>query len=437
MARITIIVPVCNVEKYLTKCLASIIDQTYLDIEILCMDDGSTDDSSKILDIYALQDERICVIHKENTGYGDTMNQAIHLATGDYIGIVESDDYIDINMYGDMIKLLEQYDLDFVKSDFLCLWNCDEGGEYLQYKKLTDKKEYYNRVINPNIEKETFFFEKFTWNALYRKSFLLNNCITYNSTPGASFQDNGFWFQTMYYAQRVMFIDKAYYYYRQDNPNSSVNSDKKLYCMKEEYDFIHFILDRSNESNMKYYNVCFFHRMRGYLFTIQMLSQDKKIVLAKLLSNECKLYEDKNEVDWGLFSNEELSILQMICKDPNRYVDNINGKNSRIKDAIQGFSHIVIYGLGNYGKGIYDLIWRNADRQTKIDFAVSDITQEESRQYRSSRVLSIEDTKVENETVLIILAVKEQSKAFIEMKTIIKMYEFENVLSYHELLGED
>lgn len=435
MAKITIVVPVCNVEKYLSKCLDSILAQVYHNIEILCMDDGSTDQSSEILDKYAMQDKRIKVVHKENSGYGDTMNQAIQLATGDYIGIVESDDYIDANMYDDMIKVLEKYDLDFVKSDFLRMWNDDGGEEYLLYKELTDKKGYYGRVINPNIETETYFFAKFTWNALYRKSFLINNNITYNPTPGASFQDNGFWFQTMYYARRVMFIDKAYYYYKQDNPNSSVNSDKKLYCMKNEYDFIHSILDTNNEKNMQYYNICFFHRMRGYLFTIQLLSEDKKRVLAEVLRNECKIYEDKNEIDWSLFSEGELQTIRSICKEPEKYVENINRKVSHVRNAILGFSHIVIYGFGNYGKNIYDLIWRNAEKGVKIDFAVSDISKEKDRQYRSSRIVAIEDVKNERESVLIVLAVKEQSKAFDEMSTTLKIHKFENILSYHELLG--
>ena len=118
MPKISILVPVYNVEQYLEKCLDSVIRQTFADIEIICMDDGSSDASGDILDQYADKDERIRVVHKKNSGYGNTMNQAIALAKGEYIGIVESDDYIADNMYEQLYQLAECYKVDFVKSDF-------------------------------------------------------------------------------------------------------------------------------------------------------------------------------------------------------------------------------------------------------------------------------------------------------------------------------
>ena len=99
MAEISILVPVYNVEKYLSACLDSILQQTYTDFEVICMDDGSPDRSGDILDAYAGKDERIRVIHKANAGYGETMNAAMQLAKGNYIGIVESDDTIECDMY--------------------------------------------------------------------------------------------------------------------------------------------------------------------------------------------------------------------------------------------------------------------------------------------------------------------------------------------------
>ena len=103
MIKISILVPVYNVEKYLEKCLDSILGQTFTKYEVICIDDGSTDKSGDILDQYALKDSRIRVVHKENSGYGKTMNQAIQLAKGQYIGIVESDDIIERNMFPDSL----------------------------------------------------------------------------------------------------------------------------------------------------------------------------------------------------------------------------------------------------------------------------------------------------------------------------------------------
>ena len=104
MPKISIIVPVCNVEKYLSKCLDSIVNQTLKEIEIICIDDGSTDDSGAILDSYSQKDSRIKVIHKKNSGYGNSMNVGMDCAEGEYIGIVESDDCILPEMFEELYR---------------------------------------------------------------------------------------------------------------------------------------------------------------------------------------------------------------------------------------------------------------------------------------------------------------------------------------------
>ena len=99
MAKISVIVPVYNAEKYLRQCLDSIVSQTLRDIEIICVNDGSTDASLSILEEYAAKDSRIVVISKPNAGYGHSMNMGLDKATGEYMGIVDADDYILPTMY--------------------------------------------------------------------------------------------------------------------------------------------------------------------------------------------------------------------------------------------------------------------------------------------------------------------------------------------------
>ena len=97
--RISVVVPVYNVEKYLEKCVNSIVNQTYKNLEIILVDDGATDNSGKLCDELAKIDNRIKVYHKENGGLSDARNYGVERATGDYIGFVDSDDYIDAEMY--------------------------------------------------------------------------------------------------------------------------------------------------------------------------------------------------------------------------------------------------------------------------------------------------------------------------------------------------
>jgi glycosyltransferase involved in cell wall biosynthesis len=105
--RISIIIPIYNVNKYLRECLDSIINQTLKTIEIICVNDGSTDNSLEIIKEY-IYDNRIIIINKNNSGYGDSMNQGLNIASGEYIGIVESDDYVDIYMFENLYKITKK-----------------------------------------------------------------------------------------------------------------------------------------------------------------------------------------------------------------------------------------------------------------------------------------------------------------------------------------
>ena len=107
--KVSIVIPICNVERYLKECLDSVINQTLKDIEIICVDDGSTDASLSILRTYEKMDTRIKVITKQNSGYGNTMNVGMDIAIGEYIGIVESDDYIEKNMFERLYNTAVQY----------------------------------------------------------------------------------------------------------------------------------------------------------------------------------------------------------------------------------------------------------------------------------------------------------------------------------------
>lgn len=109
---ISIIVPVYKVENYLSKCLDSMICQTYKNIEIILVDDGSPDNSGKICDDYAKKDSRIKVIHKENGGLSDARNAGLKIATGKYIGFVDSDDYISVEMYEKLYNQAKKEDAD-------------------------------------------------------------------------------------------------------------------------------------------------------------------------------------------------------------------------------------------------------------------------------------------------------------------------------------
>ena len=225
MTKVSIIVPVYNGEQYLSTCLDSILAQTLEDIEVICVDDGSSDQSPAILDDYAKRDSHVHVIHKDNRGYGHSMNVGIDAASGEYIGIVESDDCILPNMYETLYSTAKNNDLDLVKSDVIFWW---ETLRYTCEYHKEDLNPYYGRVLDSSNRKLFFQFFMNTWTGIYKRSFLNENSIRHNETPGAAYQDNGFWIQTLSFCERAMWLKDAFYLYRQDNPLASIKSKSNV-----------------------------------------------------------------------------------------------------------------------------------------------------------------------------------------------------------------
>ena len=148
--KLSILVPCYNTEKYLPQCLDCILAQTLKDIEIICVNDGSTDSTLDILKSYQRKDSRITIIDKINTGYGDSLNRAIELANGEYIGIVEPDDYLDVEMYKTLYDTSIQYDLDKCR----CLFH-DVYTDKITVNKFSFIPK--NIVFSPLENKQIFF----------------------------------------------------------------------------------------------------------------------------------------------------------------------------------------------------------------------------------------------------------------------------------------
>lgn len=148
MCKISIIVPVYNVEKYLKKCIESILLQTLKDIEIILVDDGSTDDSGRICDEFANMDSRIKVLHKKNGGLSDARNVGINHAEGEYLGFIDSDDYIDNDMYEFLYSNAKKYDADMSTCGIYNVHKGKETEKLPEYSKLVNKKEAIELVLD-------------------------------------------------------------------------------------------------------------------------------------------------------------------------------------------------------------------------------------------------------------------------------------------------
>ena len=227
---LTVLVPCYNVEKFIGQCLDSISRQTFSNFEVICINDGSTDGTLDIIERFCDLDLRFRVVDKPNSGYGDSMNIGLAQAKGEFIAIIESDDYIESTMFEDLLRQARKYDLDIVRSGFYYTFSDVEKIEPFTYIQK-------HIVLKPLNNREIFYQPPAIWASIYRKAFLEANDIKFLPTPGASFQDTSFAFKCYLKCNRFMSIQGCYVHYRQHD-NNSVRSDGKLYSVCDEWDEI-------------------------------------------------------------------------------------------------------------------------------------------------------------------------------------------------------
>ncbi len=214
--KVSIIVPVCNSAKYLENCLKSICAQTLKNIEIICINDGSSDESFEILSSFEKKDKRIRLVSKINEGYGCALNIGLNLAGGEYVGIVEPSDFIDKKMFEKLYSLSKKCDADIVKSAYFKFFektdSAPERKEKVSFEKYCKVPTWFFRIS----ECPSFLsFHPSIWTSLYKRTFLNNNSVRFVEAKGFSNVDNPFQLETMLLAQKIAYTGSALYFRRQ------------------------------------------------------------------------------------------------------------------------------------------------------------------------------------------------------------------------------
>ena len=311
MPKVSILVPIFNVEGYLRECLDSLINQTLQDIEIICINDGSTDSCPEILKEYSQKDSRIKVINKENSGYGASMNRGLKEANGEYIGIVESDDFVKNIMFEDLYKLAKKNDADLVKSDFYYYTAFNNRARQAGKIKRRNLKKVFSIKNDCRILK----MMPTIWSAIYKRDFLLENNIKFLETPGASYQDTSFAFKTLSAAKRMMFTNKAYLYYRSDNENSSVKSKGKVFAICDEWEEISRFVDNRPEIKSIVNDIKLSTQFNAYMWNamrIDALFLDEFLIR---FQKEFKKYYENDEIKDNFYKKVKKEDLQMLLND--------------------------------------------------------------------------------------------------------------------------
>jgi len=306
---ISIIIPVYKVEKYLEKCIESVLKQTYTNLQIILVDDGSPDNCGKICDEYAKKDSRIEVIHKANGGLSDARNVGISKAKGRYIGFVDSDDYIKEDMYEILLNLIKKYDADVS----ICnLYDVIDGNECIRNKENGIRE--YSRI---DILKEILLdknIQSYAWNKLYKKE--LFDEIKY--PIGKKYEDIGTTFYLFEKCNKIVVTSEPEYYYlkRADSLVNNVTESTIL-------DYTEIIIQRylyikQNIKELRKYNNYYLAKT---LITAHNDIENLENISEGMQQRYKKLYElvleiiksNSKDID-ELFSEEQKSALENLIK---------------------------------------------------------------------------------------------------------------------------
>lgn len=215
--KISVIVPVYNGEEFLSQCLDSILAQTLQDIEILCVNDGSTDNSLKILKDYAKKDKRIQIINQKNQGQSVSRNKAIKIAKGEYLSFIDADDYINEQFLEELYNSAIKENADIALGNIVRIENGRKPWLCYKKKQVADKTDDIFKLLN--LPKTCY-----VCNRIYRRDFIINNSLFF--PEGVIYEDVIWSPQVAYKAQKAVSVPKATYFYR-FNINSTTAFGKK------------------------------------------------------------------------------------------------------------------------------------------------------------------------------------------------------------------
>lgn len=324
--KVSVIVPVYKVEKYLVKCIESIINQTLEEIEIIIVDEGEKDRCREIIDFYESADKRIIAPHKKNGGYGASCNLGIGMAKGEYIIIVESDDYIEKEMCEELYDYAKLLDADVVKTPYYEVYN--DG-----YRQNCC---YRNKMLNVTPQGKCFSMKEFgsmleihasLWSGIYKTEYMKKNNILFVAAKGGAYVDVGFRIDTLINTDKIAWLNKPYYNYRVDSEGSTTNNFK-ISPMIQRWKEVHERFKKNQSDYDNYYGKYLIRdeylNTLGWLKTIKYTKQD----IENLRYNYSFVTEETvNKTD--SLNKEQKEMILVFKQNPKEFFNKI--KKEKIK----------------------------------------------------------------------------------------------------------
>lgn len=312
--KVSVIMPSLNVVNYIDECIQSVISQTLTDLEIICVDAGSTDGTFEKLLKYSNEDERIKVVKSDKKSYGYQVNLGFSMAKGEYLAIVETDDYIKRDMYENLYIIAKSNDLDYVKADFARFKGQGEKRIFT-HSNIVENEIYYNRVLWAGDEWSVFNGSIYPWAGIYKRSLIVEKNIKLNETPGASYQDNGLCFQVYAYGKRGYFVKEEFYYLRREEQDASYYAPHKFREILEEFDFIYDFLVGNDFYDVFGPRFCKL-KFQTFCWRANMLADEHKLEFMRLFAESFKKAQAEGTLDLRCFNADEKKRLFNIMACP-------------------------------------------------------------------------------------------------------------------------
>lgn len=352
--KVTVIMYVKNGAPYFRRALNSVMEQTLQEIEVLIVDGGSTDGTLEIAKETADMDDRVRILSCSQGSVGAQFNLGVREAKGEYIGIVESDDYILPGMYETEYRYAKEKGCDVLRADNYIFFELDRQEVKIR-TKVSQDRTVYGRELKAGRDDEHMQIGGSYWTGLYRREYLLEKKICMNESKGAAYQDFGFLFLASAMAESLYFLDDAFYCYRKDNPNSSCNRPQDILMVHKEYDFLKKELATRGlwEHLKKYFYLWKIRNERWFYHNLEQADQARFFPYfyedMKNVSSELSALDIK----WNL---KEKRLLDLAVRSEKLFGDHLElcrQKWNTVCERIRGLSakdSIYIFGAGNIGR---------------------------------------------------------------------------------------
>lgn len=374
MPKVSIICPVLNSIKYINEMMDSILSQTLSEIEIIVVDAGSTDGTVEEIKQYMEKDKRIILLASDKRSVGYQCNLGMDKASGDYIGIVESDDYIAKEMFEKLYNKARENDADIVKAGFDMFFDADDEKRiFLTYSIIPNSQsDLYGKIICPEEHADLIFRDINIWSGIYKRSFIREQNIRSNETEGAAFQDIGFVQQSFMLAKRIVYMRDSFYRYRRDNESSSVYNNKAVtYIMNEFYFLMKFLEEHKDKK--EYFGVVIAQRMIGMYFGFynrldpMVRKSESMVKLAGVFRDTFReFYETLDQALMSQYNFRQSIGLELLFKSMDKFDDYISERTYvdrkalvEYRDYISRQTCSVIFGCGENGSASYSFLRRN------------------------------------------------------------------------------